>query len=69
MERTSTIGAVSEMGEEEEEEEEYVGPRIQKSKIVAGHWGNYYEADFVDEIVQNEFNRSIDDGSLLEAGT
>ena len=34
MERTSTIGAVSEMGEEEEEKEEYVGPRIQKSKIV-----------------------------------
>ena len=30
---------------------------------------NYEVADFLEEIIQNEFNLSIDDGSLLEVGT
>ena len=30
---------------------------------------NYEVADFLEEIIQNEFNLSVDDGSLLEVGT
>ena len=30
---------------------------------------NYEVADFLEEIIQNEFNVSINDGSLLEVGT
>ena len=30
---------------------------------------NYEVADFLEETIQNEFNLSVDDGSLLEVGT